>query len=67
MGENLGQQVKQIADSQRTGRLIAIGDIHGYSRALTSLLKRIRPVASDTIVCLGDTINRGPDSRGVLE
>ena len=48
------------------GRFIAIGDIHGCSVALESLLQLLRPTSSDTIVTLGDYVNRGPDSRGVL-
>jgi serine/threonine protein phosphatase 1 len=50
-----------------TGRTIAIGDIHGCSAALDALLDAIRPRPDDTIVTLGDYINRGPNSRGVLE
>jgi serine/threonine protein phosphatase 1 len=46
-------------------RTIAIGDIHGCSSALFALLDAIRPRPEDTIVTLGDYINRGPDSRGV--
>jgi serine/threonine protein phosphatase 1 len=48
-------------------RTIAIGDIHGCSAALDALLKAIRPRLNDTIVTLGDYINRGPDSKGVIE
>jgi serine/threonine protein phosphatase 1 len=48
-------------------RTIAIGDIHGCSAALDALLKLIRPRPEDCIVTLGDYINRGPDSRGVIE
>jgi serine/threonine protein phosphatase 1 len=48
------------------GRFIAIGDIHGCSVALGSLLDLIQPASSDTIITLGDYVNRGPDSRGVL-
>jgi serine/threonine protein phosphatase 1 len=48
-------------------RTIAIGDVHGCSRALDALLKAIEPHADDVIVALGDYVNRGPDSRGVLE
>jgi serine/threonine protein phosphatase 1 len=48
-------------------RLIAIGDPHGCSIALAKLLEAIRPTARDTIVTLGDHINRGPDSKGVIE
>ncbi len=49
------------------GRTIAIGDIHGCSRALNALLAAIAPQPSDVIVTLGDYVNRGPDSRGVIE
>jgi serine/threonine protein phosphatase 1 len=48
-------------------RTIAIGDIHGCSRALNALLAAIDPRPDDVIVTLGDYINRGPDSRGVLD
>jgi serine/threonine protein phosphatase 1 len=50
-----------------TARTIAIGDIHGCSAALDALLNALRPRPEDTIVTLGDYINRGPDSRGVLD
>jgi serine/threonine protein phosphatase 1 len=48
-------------------RIIAIGDIHGCSVALDALIDAIRPHPEDVIVTLGDYINRGPDSRGVLD
>ena len=50
-----------------TAHTIAIGDIHGCSAALDALLDAIRPHPEDVIVTLGDSINRGPDSRGVVE
>jgi len=50
-----------------TGRTIAIGDIHGCVAALASLIDAINPTADDTIVVLGDFIDRGPDSRGVID
>lgn len=49
------------------GRLLAVGDIHGCSRALDLLLADVNPHAGDTVVTLGDYIDRGPDSRGVLD
>jgi serine/threonine protein phosphatase 1 len=49
------------------GRTIAIGDVHGCSRALATLLHAIRPGPEDTLVTLGDYIDRGPDSRGVID
>lgn len=48
-------------------RLIAIGDIHGCIAALDALLESISPDASDTIVTLGDYIDRGPDSKAVID
>lgn len=48
-------------------RVIAIGDAHGCATALRTLLEAVRPGADDTIVVLGDCIDRGPDSRGVME
>jgi serine/threonine protein phosphatase 1 len=52
-------------------RLYAIGDIHGHTRHLVQLLDRLLadgmdPVR-DTVVFLGDYIDRGPDSRRVIE
>ncbi len=49
------------------GRVLAIGDVHGCSRALAAVLDAIRPSADDLVVPLGDYIDRGPDSRGVVE
>lgn len=49
------------------GRTIAIGDIHGCSTALAALLEVVRPCPEDTLVTLGDYIDRGPNSRGVLD
>lgn len=49
------------------GRTIAIGDIHGCRDALAALIDAIAPAAEDTLVTLGDYIDRGTDSRGVLD
>ena len=47
-------------------RLFAIGDIHGCSTALKTLIDAIDPRPDDTIVTLGDYVDRGPDSAGVV-
>lgn len=49
------------------GRTIAMGDIHGCLAALRTLLEMIGPRPEDTIITLGDYVDRGPDSRGVIE
>jgi serine/threonine protein phosphatase 1 len=48
-------------------RTIAIGDIHGCSVALKSLIDAIAPQSDDLIVPLGDYVDRGIDSKGVLD
>lgn len=48
-------------------RTIAIGDIHGCSKALLGLLEVIAPTGQDRLIFLGDYVDRGPDSRGVIE
>jgi serine/threonine protein phosphatase 1 len=49
--------------------VIAIGDIHGQCVALRGLLAQILPEMrpADTLVFLGDYIDRGPDSKGCVE
>jgi serine/threonine protein phosphatase 1 len=48
-------------------RLIAIGDIHGCLAALRTILDAVAPGSDDTIVALGDYVDRGSDSRGVID
>lgn len=47
-------------------RLFAIGDVDGCERALSSLLNMICPTPDDTVVQLGDLVDRGPDSAGAV-
>lgn len=47
--------------------LLAIGDIHGCRKSLETLIHEVNPAAEDRIVFLGDYINRGPDSKGVID
>ena len=51
----------------KKGRLIAIGDIHGDIDKLNSLLEKLRLKKHDTIVFLGDYIDRGYHSKEVIE
>jgi hypothetical protein len=45
----------------------AIGDIHGYSSSLTSLLNRINEFNTKRIIFLGDYIDRGPEPKEVID
>jgi len=53
--------------------LYAIGDIHGCARTLDALLDRLADAAggtlgpSDTLVFVGDYVDRGPESPAVLD
>ena len=47
--------------------IYAIGDIHGCHRGLKGLLEYIQPGSDDLVVALGDYIDRGENSRGVIE
>jgi len=44
-----------------------IGDIHGCLRPLQRLLERIAPQPGDQVVFIGDYIDRGPQSREVVD
>jgi serine/threonine protein phosphatase 1 len=54
-------------------RVYAIGDIHGCIEPLRRLHQLMRehataqPVARNVVVYLGDYVDRGPDSRGVID
>ena len=49
------------------GRTFAIGDIHGDLEALQLLFGRLPELTSDdTVVFLGDYVDRGPSSAGVV-
>jgi serine/threonine protein phosphatase 1 len=50
-----------------SARTIAIGDIHGCLAALEAILQAIEPQPADTLITLGDYVDRGPDSRGVID
>jgi len=49
-------------------RTYIIGDIHGCSDLLSKLLAKINPLSkADTLIFIGDYIDRGPDSKGVID
>ncbi len=49
------------------GRIIGITDIHGEYDKLCAVLEKIQPKADDTIVFMGDYIDRGKKSREVVD
>ncbi len=44
----------------------AVGDIHGYKEEFEILLGKLELTDGDMVICVGDLVDRGPDSNGVL-
>ncbi len=44
-----------------------VGDIHGCCGTLRALLERLSPKPGDRFIFLGDLIDRGPDSKSVVD
>jgi serine/threonine protein phosphatase 1 len=49
------------------GRKFVFGDVHGQHDFLTTLLNYINPTRDDTLIFLGDLIDRGPESGKVVQ
>lgn len=48
-------------------RTFVIGDIHGCVEEVDRLIDALAPAASDTLVFLGDYVDRGPASKAVID
>lgn len=48
-------------------RTIIIGDVHGCSLELEQLILRLNLTSKDQILFIGDLIDKGPDSIGVIQ
>lgn len=64
---NIFVKVKLTARANCIMRILAIGDIHGCSIAFDTLIDAVKPQPEDKIVTLGDYVDRGPDSKGVIQ
>lgn len=69
----MGQQDRPLPAVPEGERVYAIGDIHGCLTQLDALVAAIdadiaaNPVARTHLILLGDLVDRGPDSRGVVK
>ncbi|MFT5168289.1 MAG: serine/threonine protein phosphatase 1, partial [Saprospiraceae bacterium] len=45
----------------------AISDIHGCAKTFKALLEQISFSKEDVLYLLGDYVDRGPDSKGVID
>lgn len=49
-------------------RLVVVGDVHGFRRELSALLRRLGfDAASDQLCFVGDLVDGGPDDAGVID
>ncbi|EPE08028.1 ser thr protein phosphatase family [Ophiostoma piceae UAMH 11346] len=52
----------------RRRRFVFVGDVHGQRKSLDELLEKINfETGHDHLVLVGDLINKGPDSAGVVQ
>lgn len=59
--------VKQFS-SNKSGRNFVIGDLHGQTKALASLMEEvIFDRGKDRLFCVGDLVDRGPKSLRALD
>ncbi len=56
------RQIKPIR-----GNVFAIGDIHGMLKKLVDLVSIINPSGKDILLFLGDYIDKGDESKGVID
>ncbi|HWT80645.1 MAG TPA: metallophosphoesterase family protein, partial [Candidatus Methylomirabilis sp.] len=56
-----------VSDASQGPVTYVIGDIHGCLLPLQRLLAKISPQPGDEVIFIGDYIDRGPESREVVE
>ncbi len=60
--------MKRSTRDSDTNRQFAISDIHGCAKTFRKLVSEVINLSKeDTLYLLGDYINKGPDSKGVLD
>ena len=47
-------------------RTMIVGDVHGMLQELEALMVKLAPTTEDTVVFVGDLVDKGPDSPGVV-
>src|SRR5581483_4017466 len=53
--------------ASKDGRVFAIADIHGCPQELSAMLRQIDAGSSDTVIFVGDYVDRGPSARDVID
>lgn len=55
-------KIQEVADLENIGRMLVVSDIHGHVHHLKGVLKKAGYTGSDTLVVVGDLIDKGPES-----
>lgn len=55
-------RIMKITNQENIGRIIAVSDIHGHVHYLDGVLKMSGYTVNDTLVIVGDMIEKGPES-----
>mgnify|MGYP001170460899 CR=1 FL=1 len=63
--QGLEEFLQEALDSEH--KVWVIGDIHGFKKTLDALIIKLDLGPEDIVICLGDMVDRGPDSVGVVE
>lgn len=63
----LNNEIKKIQEISCTGRCIIIGDIHGCFEELLELLEKLKIEKSDTVISVGDFLDRGNNPSDCLD
>jgi len=61
------KELSLILGTDQFRSIYVVGDIHGCCRGLEGLVEYLQPTSSDLFITLGDYIDRGEDSRGVID
>lgn len=60
-------RASKSVDPEEPTSLFAIGDVHGCADELRALIQKLPLKRDSLVIFLGDYIDRGPDSRGVVD
>lgn len=63
----INHQIPEQNSMAEKHQLVAVGDVHGCPHSLEALLNKLSSYHSSTFVFLGDYIDRGPDSKSVID
>jgi len=53
-------------DTEAWDDIYVVGDVHGCRETFERLLAELDVAATDLVVCVGDIVRKGPDSKGAL-